>query len=188
MHEGGRAVGVSARSCRTVRQCAKEDTYTPCCIETGSLQYQSTCRACRRGGGGGTPRLGRAAYISAPERRSENGGAIRALTPVAFVVLCYVQFFDGVRIGSGEGSREWVHSELARFPVGCNVHWMPVSDPVAPPMCARVLAAFLRCHFHDNLCMVLAEYVSAQASFADVGVLKEVRTILEPGGLIMRRG
>ena len=46
------------------------------------------------------------------------------------------------------GSRGCAHSDPAQFPVSCNV----VSAPPSQPMCARVLAIFLRSHFHDNLC------------------------------------
>ena len=49
-------------------------------------------------------------------------------------------------------------------------------------MCARVLAGFLRSHFHDNLCTVLDEYVRAEVSFANLGVREEARALVEQGG------
>ena len=48
------------------------------------------------------------------------------------------------------GSRNsggWAPPDPAQFLVGCNVQWTPVSGPPAQPMCARVLAGFLRSHF-----------------------------------------
>ena len=79
----------------------------------------------------------------------------------------------------GRGSGGWAHFDPAQFPVSCNVQWTPVSDPLSQPMCARVLAGFLRSHFHDNLCTVLDEYVRAEVSFADPGVGEEARTQVE---------
>ena len=72
--------------------------------------------------------------------------------------------------------------------MGCNVQWTPVSDPPSQPMCARVLAGFLRSHFHDNLSTVVDEYVRAEVSFANLGVREEARALLEQGGTITRGG
>ena len=86
------------------------------------------------------------------------------------------------------GSGGWAHSDPAQFPVGCNAQWTPVSDPPSQPMCARVLASFLRSHFHDNLCTVLDEYVRAEVSFANLGVREEARALVEQGGAVTRGG
>ena len=88
----------------------------------------------------------------------------------------------------GRGSGGWAHSDPAQFPVGCNVQWTAVSDPPAPPMCARVLAGFLRSDFHDNLCTVLDEYVWAEVSFANLGVREEAQALVEQGGTVTRGG
>ena len=61
-------------------------------------------------------------------------------------------------------------------------------DPPSQPMCARVLASFLRSHFHDNLCIVLDEYVRAEVSFANLGVCEEPRVLVEQGGCVTRSG
>ena len=79
----------------------------------------------------------------------------------------------------GRGSGGWAHSDPTKFPVSCNVQWTPVSDPPSQPMCARVLAGFLRSHFHDNLCTLLDEYVRAEVSFANLGVREEARALVE---------
>ena len=63
-----------------------------------------------------------------------------------------------------------------------------MSDPPAQPMCAKVLAGFLRSHFHDNLCTVLDEYVRAEVSFANLGVREEPQALVEQGGSIARSG
>ena len=55
-------------------------------------------------------------------------------------------------------------------------------------MCARVLAGFLRSHFHDNFCTVLDEYVRAEVSFANLGVHKEAQALVEQGGTVTRGG
>ena len=70
----------------------------------------------------------------------------------------------------GRAAGGWAHSDLAHVTVGCNVQWTPVSDPPSEPMCARVLAGFLHSHFHDNLCIVLDEYIRAEFSFANLFV------------------
>ena len=41
-------------------------------------------------------------------------------------------------------------------------------------MCARVLARFLRCNFHDNLCIVLDEYVRAEVSLDNLKFAKKL--------------
>ena len=86
------------------------------------------------------------------------------------------------------GSGGWAHSDPAPFPVGCNLQWTAVSDPPSQPMCARVLAGFLRSHFHDNLCTVLDEFVRAEFSFADMGIREEARARVEQGGTVTRGG
>ena len=86
------------------------------------------------------------------------------------------------------GSGGWAHSDPAQFPAGCNVQWTAVSDPPSQPMCSRVLAGFLRSHFHDNLCAVLDEYVRVEVSFANLGVCKEARALVEQGGTVTRGG
>ena len=88
----------------------------------------------------------------------------------------------------GPGSGGWVHSDPAQFPVGCNVQWTPVSDPLSQPMCARVLAGFLHSHFHANLCPVLDEYVRAKVSFANLGVREEARALVEQGDAVTQGG
>ena len=85
-------------------------------------------------------------------------------------------------------SREWARSDPAQFLVGYNVQWTAVSNPPSQPMCARVLAGFLRSHFHDNLCTVLDEYVRAEVSFANPGVREEARALVEQGGTVTRGG
>ena len=57
-----------------------------------------------------------------------------------------------------------------------------MSDPPAQPMCASVLAGFLRPHFHDNLHTMLDEYVRAEVCFANLGVHEEAQTLIEQGG------
>ena len=87
-----------------------------------------------------------------------------------------------------KGSVGWAHSDPAQFPVSCNVQWTPVSNPPSQNMCARVLGGFLHSHFHDNLCTVLDEYVRVEVSFANLGVRKEARALVEQGGSITRSG
>ena len=55
------------------------------------------------------------------------------------------------------------------------------STPPSEPMCARVLAGFLRSHFHDNFCSVLDEYVRTEVSFANLGVRDEASALVEQG-------
>ena len=80
------------------------------------------------------------------------------------------------------------HSDPTQFFVGCNVQWTPVSDPPSQPMCVRLLAGFLHSHCNDDLCTVLEEYVQAEVSFANLGVRKEARALVEQGGRLMRGG
>ena len=41
-------------------------------------------------------------------------------------------------------------------------------------------------HFHDNSCSVLDEYFRAEVSFANLGVWREARALVEQGGLVTR--
>ena len=68
------------------------------------------------------------------------------------------------------------------------MQWTAVSDPLAQPMSARLLAGFLRAHFHDNLSSVLDDYVRVDVSFANRGVQEEARAVVEQGGSITRSG
>ena len=88
----------------------------------------------------------------------------------------------------GRGSRGSAHSQPAQLPVSCNVKWIAVSDPWSQPMCAQVLAGFLRSHFQDNLCTVLDKYVRVEVSFAHLKVREEARALVEHGGSITPTG
>ena len=108
-------------------------------------------------------------------------------THVCAPTACQSPAVHAQRVNESTGSRGfggWAHSDPAQFPPGCNVQWTPISDPPSQPMCARVLAGFLRSHFHDNLCGVLDEYVRAQVSFANLGVREEARALVEQGGTV----
>ena len=63
-----------------------------------------------------------------------------------------------------------------------------MSDPPSQPMCARVLAGFLRSHFHVSLCTVPDEPVRVEVSFATLGVREEARGLVEHGGTFTRGG
>ena len=82
----------------------------------------------------------------------------------------------------------WAHSDPAHLSVICNIQWTPVSDPPSQPMCARVLAGFLRSHVRDNLCTVLDEYVRAKVSFANLGVREKAHALGKQGGSVTRGG
>ena len=89
------------------------------------------------------------------------------------------------------GSRNswgWAHSNPPQFLVGCNVQGTLASHPPAQPICAKVLAGFVRSDLQDNLCTVLEACVRAQVSFGNLGFRDEARALVEQGGSFTRSG